>query len=178
MTIENLLKVAPPPAEPSAAFGGPWEPIEAQLGVVLPQDYKDFTRLYGLGDVLGFLGVNLPTCKSPYVRLIPEIAQTRHIFHDPEDFPYPLWPKRGGLLVCGRTDFGDYLFWLTRGPPDEWPIVVWGRGFQTIEHFECGLTDFLAGLIDGTIRPKEFPDDLDLVEGEAPFVSAPDTWPE
>jgi hypothetical protein len=37
--------------------------------------------------------------------------------------------------------------------------VVWGRGLQQFESFECNLTDFLAGVAKGEILPEEFPDD-------------------
>lgn len=47
MTIDTLLSAVPPPAAPFQAFTGPWEPVEAYLGTRLPQDYKDFSRLYG-----------------------------------------------------------------------------------------------------------------------------------
>ena len=49
MTIENLMKVVPPPEAPFEAFGGTRELIEGELRTALPQDYKDFVRLYGNG---------------------------------------------------------------------------------------------------------------------------------
>jgi len=41
---------------------------------------------------------------------------------------------------------------------DEWPVVVWGRGLQEFEAFECGLTDFLAGVAKKEIFPEDFPE--------------------
>jgi hypothetical protein len=101
MSIDALIEVIPPPAEPSEAFSGPWEPIEAELGRALPQDYKDFVRLYGLGSFMEFLWVNVPRSESPYVRLEAEVRTVRDIFRDHEDFRQPLWPTPGGLLVFG-----------------------------------------------------------------------------
>lgn len=158
MSIEALIEVVPPPAVPSEAFSGPWEPIEAALGKSLPQDYKDFVRLYGLGSFMEFLWVHVPDSLSPYVRFDAQIRAVRALFQDYEGFDQPLWPTRGGLLVFGVTDFGDYLFWLTRGPPDEWPVVVWGRGLQKFEAFECGLAAFLAGVAKNEIVPEDFPE--------------------
>lgn len=158
MSIEALMAVVPPPAEPSEAFDGPWEPVEAELGRALPQDYKDFVRTYGLGGFSDFLWINVPRAESPYVRLEAEVRAAYGIFHDDEEFDQPLWPTRGGLMTFGKTDFGDYVFWLTRGPPDEWPVVVWGRGTWKLELFECGLTDFLAGVLKNEIIPGGFPE--------------------
>ena len=39
------------------ADAGPWEPVEAELGTALPQDYKDFVRVYGSGYFMQFLGI-------------------------------------------------------------------------------------------------------------------------
>jgi len=158
MSIEALMEVIPPPAAPLEAFSGPWEPIETALGKTLPQDYKDFVRLYGLGSFMQFLWVHVPETQSPYVRFDAQIRAVRTIYRDNDCFNQPLWPTRGGLLVFGATDFGDQLFWLTRGPPDEWPVVVWGRGLQEFEAFECGLTDFLAGVAKKEIFPEDFPE--------------------
>jgi len=160
MTIETLIKVVPPPAAPSEAFSGPWEVVEAELGTALPRDYKEYARLYGCGDFLGFLGVYIPRCRNRYVRLESAARATRDMFVQDEDLPYPLWPSPGGLLSFGRTDNGDCLFWLTQGAPEDWRVVVWGRGLQACETFDCDLTDFLARLASGEILPDDFPDDL------------------
>jgi len=160
MTIETLIKVVPPPAAPDEAFSGPWEPIEAQLGTALPQDYKDFIRHYGHGEFMEFLGIHVPKCRSPYMRLEAEVHAVRNALLDDEELAYRLWPDPGGLIVFGKTDFGDYLFWLPHGPPEDWRVVVWGRGLQKFEAFDCDLTDFLAGLATGEIEPEDFPENM------------------
>jgi hypothetical protein len=87
------------------------------------------------------------------------------------------------LIPFAWTDDGDDLFWLSRGPPAEWPVVVWDRGLSEPEVFECGLTDFLAGLASGEVLPKEFPRDLLHCDrlfapnGDASQVSAARTMP-
>ncbi|WP_337187721.1 SMI1/KNR4 family protein [Phenylobacterium sp.] len=160
MTIEALLKAVPPPATPSEAFLGPWEPIEAELGTRLPQDYKDFVRVYGYGYFMEFLGINVPRTKNPYTRFEAEIHAVRGAFLPDEDDPRPLWPEPGGLIVFGGTDNGDYLFWLPRGAPEDWRVVVWSRGMSTFEVLDCDLTGFLAGLATGEVLPEEFPENM------------------
>ncbi len=158
MPIETLIKVVPPPAAPFEAYDGPWEPIEAEFGVGLPPDYKDFVRLYGNGYFMEFLGVAVPVSAISHMRLTWGASTVRSMLFDVN--PKLLWPSRGGLLPLGSTDNGDLLFWLTRGATAEWPVVVWGRSTMEFETFECDLTDFLAGLATGDIQPEDFPEDL------------------
>lgn len=164
MTIETLLKVVPPPAEPFEPFKGPWKPIEDELGTQLPQDYKDFTRIYGSGYFMQFLGVDIPNTHNPNTRLEWQVRLVCKGFAElNEERPYPFWPDPGGLLPFGGTDNGDYLFWLPRGAPEAWGVVVWDRGGlegQAFETFDCDLTDFLAGLATGRIHPEAFPEDF------------------
>jgi hypothetical protein len=177
MSIERLMKVVPPPAEPFEAFDGPWERIEAGLGTALPQDYKDFVRVYGSGYFMEFLGVDVPKSRNPNVRLERQVGVVRDMFRAFEEVPYPLWPDPGGLLPFGGTDNGDTLFWLADGAPADWRVVVSDRGAWDFEALDCGLTDFLAGLATGEILPRAFPEDLlpceRLFEPNLPATSAP-----
>jgi hypothetical protein len=178
MTVETLMKAVPPPVEPSGAFLGPWEPIEAELGTALPQDYKDFVRLYGSGYFMEFLGIYVPRSRNPNLRLESVVRAICDTFVDREELPYPLWPNPGGLLPFGGTDNGDSLFWNPRGAPTDWGIVVWDRAFCGFEAFDYGLTDFLAGLATGEVVPKEFPDDLSSCDRLFKPLSARDlAWP-
>lgn len=170
-TIDTLIKVLAPPINPFEAFSGPWEPIEAELGVGLPQDYKDFIRLYGSGYFLQFLGVYVPRSRNPHLRLqrvARVVCEGLSSLTPLEDPPYPYWPARGGLLPFGGTDNGDDLFWLTRGAPDDWKVVVQDRGFDRFETFDCDLSEFIAGLVTGEIQPEEFPEDL--LPCDRPFI--------
>ncbi|HEY3695176.1 SMI1/KNR4 family protein [Phenylobacterium sp.] len=136
------------------------EPIEAELGTALPQDYKDFVRIYDEGEFMEFLGIHVPACRSPHVRFEAEVHAVQKALLDDEGLAYPLWPNPGGLIVFGKTDFGDYLFWLPHGPPENWRVVVWGRGLQKFETFDRDLTEFLAGLATGEILPEDFPEGM------------------
>ena len=161
MTIENLLRAVPPPAAPFEAFDGPWDVIEDNLDLELPQDYKDYVRLYGYGYFMEFLGICVPGSRNPNTRLELQARWIGRSFAGLNVKPYVMWPWPGGLLPFGGTDNGDYLFWLTRGAPSDWGVVVWDRGgleFEEFEEMNCDLTDFLAGLATGTILPKAFPD--------------------
>lgn len=158
MTIEALVALIPPPAEPDYAFEGPWEPLEARLGSALPQDYKDFVRVYGSGRLFDALWIHVPTCESPYVRLGPQLNGIRHELKGQEDgCPYPLWPAPGGWIACGSTDYGDKIFWLPEGAPEHWQIMAWWRRpFPEFEVFDLSLTGFLAGLATGEVEATRF----------------------
>jgi hypothetical protein len=160
MTIETLIRAVPPPEAPFEAFDGPWEPIEAKLGVVLPPDYKDFVRLYGNGYFMGFLGICVPRSRNPNIRLDTYLSSLRTALPDTDEAGYPLWPEPDGLIGFGSTDNGDYLFWLPRGPPEDWKVVIWDRGDLVFEVLDCDLTGFLAGIATGKLAPKAFPDDI------------------
>jgi len=163
MTIEALIKAIPPPTAPFEAYIGPWQPFETALGTPLPQDYKDFVRLYGSGRWVEFFGISVPVSRSPNLRLVPHAHAVAGMFRameEPPYPPYPLWPAAGGLLPFGGSDNGDEFFWLSQGAPADWRVVVWDRGMDEFETLDCDLTDFIAGIVTGEIAPKQFPEDL------------------
>jgi len=160
VSITSLLEVVPPPVAATCVFRGPWESIESEIGVSLPQDYKDFCAVYGCGYFMEFLGVAVPRSPNPNTRLETQIVEICESLSGHEGLPHPPWPALGGLIPFGRTDNGDVLLWRPTGETADWGVAVWdGRG-QAFEAFDCGLTDFLAGLATGVIQPKAFPDDL------------------
>jgi hypothetical protein len=175
MTIETLIKAVPPPAAPTYAFHGPWEPIEAELRTPLPQDYKDLIRLYGFGTFMGHLSVNGPTVPYDHCRLVPEAFAVQQMFVN--DSPHiRMYPQPGGLLACGNVQDVGYLFWLTRGPVDEWPIVIWDHDASEedeLKLFEFDLTDFLAGLITGDIPIDNSPENIEWFREQPPFAPHP-----
>jgi hypothetical protein len=164
MSIEALTRVMPPPEVPVDAFLGRWGPIEVAIGSVLPPDYKDFARRYGFGRVMDFVVVDLPNNADGGARFAREMGQVCwDCANRGEDGQNTYWPTPGGLMPFGWTANGDQLFWLTRGEPVDWRVAVWDRGGafdEPVEVFDCDLTDFVAGLTTGAIRPKAFPDDF------------------
>lgn len=164
MTIENFIKVVPPPAVPSEPFRGRWEPIEVAIGAALPCDYKEFSRLYGSGGILDFIYVETPRTAdggADFARWVGEIC--RGFGHMERETPTVYWPSPGGLLPFGRSMDGDHFFWQTHGPPGDWRVASWNRGGlsgENIETFECDFTDFLAGIVTGSITSAALPDDV------------------
>jgi hypothetical protein len=161
MTIENLTKVIPPPIAPTYRFRGEWESIEARIGLPLPQDYKDLVRLYGSGQFMNFYTVYVPTAPNKPGPFEHAIQAARHAFiYDmqgslllDDDPPLPIWPRKGGMLACGETGWGDLLFWLTRGDVSEWPVVIWDREKKTAATFEGDLAGIWAGDVSADCLP-------------------------
>ena len=64
----------------------------------------------------------------------------------PEEVPFNIHPERPGLLYWGCNVDGDVFFWLTKGEPDEWSVVVRPHGYPSIIR-EMSLTTFLVKAI-------------------------------
>ncbi|QBI52978.1 hypothetical protein [Streptomonospora litoralis] len=66
---------------------------------------------------------------------------------------YPFFPSEGGLLKWGK-DPGASFYWLTRGEPEEWPVVVdyrdevWELHNMPTSRFLC---EVLSGQLDTSI---------------------------
>ncbi|GAB7043916.1 MULTISPECIES: SMI1/KNR4 family protein [Catenuloplanes] len=155
--IDDLVRRVPPPATPVDAHAD-WDAIEAALGTPLPADFKKITRRYGAGQFCGLVSAHPPERLAAQNRdILGEERDYRD--DDPEDYPYPLHPEPGGILLWGETGNGERLCWLTEGEPDTWPIVVWQpRGAGWTLH-PGGVANFLDGWLSGRtggVFPTEF----------------------
>ncbi|MFI5843926.1 SMI1/KNR4 family protein [Catenuloplanes sp. NPDC051500] len=155
--IDGLVLRVPPPATPIHADAD-WDAIEAALGTPLPADFKELTGRYGAGEFCDLVFAYRPDQLAAQNR---EILDEERDYRDdePEDYPYPLHPEPGGVLIWGGTGNGERLCWLTGGEPDAWPVVVWqprGAGWKL---YPTGVAGFLDGWLSGGIAdvfPAEF----------------------
>ncbi|MGP3988684.1 SMI1/KNR4 family protein [Streptomyces sp. 3N207] len=185
MSLEKLTSLVPPPAHPVGADAD-WTQTEAVLGLSLPADFKQVVRLYGAGQFCD----ELSTC--PPERII-EYNQELLTAWGPlreehsEEFPFPLYPEPGGLLVWGLDSLGGVLCWLTEGKPDEWEVVKWKQRDGEFHEWDCGAAEFLTAQIELRVEEAEeegeafdapwFTPDRDLVyvyvelsEGPLPYA--------
>lgn len=151
-----LVEVMPPPSAPLEACSD-WSCVEAPLDRALPMDYREFISAYGTGYLDEFMSVLNPFSTASSYNLISggqvHLAAMRQLREDPGSLlKYALFPEEGGLLPVAMTDDGDTLHWLTRGTPEEWPIVVQGPRAPETETFSANFTGSLAGLITGSIK--------------------------
>ena len=139
-----------------------WSELEAQRGLRFPADYKDFVNHYGYLTVGGYIRVPSPLSSDPHRGLpaiISELDHYRKIQVEFGDyFPIKAYPEPGGLLPWATTINGDRLFWLTRGTPDEWTIVIVESRGPMSEAWPISMSEFILSFIKGNLRSEVFGD--------------------
>lgn len=160
--LQFLHQIAAPPKVPVEAQGD-WKQVEATLGLTLPDDYKQLISLYGSGRFSDFLYTFNPFAEHKELNLVNSsqeiLAGARSLTKNyPEEFPFPLFPELDGLFPCGCTDYGNYLYWYTKGKPQDWAIVVWESRGLLHEVYQMSVVEFLgkwlARELNSTVFPK------------------------
>ncbi|SFR23558.1 hypothetical protein SAMN04488564_10735 [Lentzea waywayandensis] len=141
-----------------------WAAVEAELGTALPADYRVLAENYPGLDIGQFLSVFHPVSSGPDEFSLREFAEQtlgnlRKLREDvPGLIPHPLHPEPGGVLPWGVTDNNDFLCWLRKGEPDEWPVVVTSVHEWWVH--EGNMQSFLVGVLKREIVCPLFPDDF------------------
>ena len=159
--IDDLLRLVPPPRAPVHADGD-WAAVRDDLGLALPGDYRALVTAYGLGQ-FGDIGLLTPFAAeaAPHADLRCQAGELLDTYRDVlGEIPYPLYPRRGGLVPWGGTGNGVMLCWLTEGDPETWPVVVFDYGYRA-DRYEIGA----AGLLHGQLSGRGPVTDLDEVHG-------------
>ncbi|WP_327150953.1 Lsr2 family DNA-binding protein [Nocardia sp. NBC_01329] len=159
--ITDLVQICPPPPGPVSVD---WGAVESAVGAELPADYKQLATVYGPGKFCEYLWVHHPHGPTEWVDLRGPLPATlrRRLRQDRATGAFPVPHDPDNLFVCGVTDNGEYLFWVTdpADDPDAWRIAVnqaRGPGWYT---FDGGLVAFLAAAFSGRIEVPLFPDGL------------------
>jgi len=160
-----LTEIIPPPKHPQETkleSDVAWHEIEDKIGTALPNDYKLYIATYGSGMLADFIIPFNPFAESANYNLIDrqEIADhyrdVRAQYGD-ERVPYPLYPDADGLLPWADTANGNYLFWLTVGKPDAWPVVAKISRGNRFERHDLSMSDFLFQYLSGRIESHVLP---------------------
>ncbi|MFF3842521.1 histone-like nucleoid-structuring protein Lsr2 [Streptomyces sp. NPDC001930] len=172
--LTALTTLCPPP--PAAPPAPDWSRIEDELGMNLPQDYKQLVATYGPGQFCGFITLYQPHAPSEWadltgpmpVRLRSQIEEVRQAARHPWALPHSL----ENLFAMGVTGNGDYLFWVTQpaGTPEEWNVAVNEALRAPWFTYIGSLTEFLVTALSGTTRIPMFP--KDLLDNGATFTPA------
>jgi hypothetical protein len=174
ISIDTLLGLMPPPANPVETSGN-WDEVEDRLGTKLPDDYKAFIQAYGSGSINDFASVMNAFSALPGVNLLDRFNLEAESHLEVQNYfgekPHELYPAKGGLLPVAATDNGDTVYWQTNGLSKDWTIVVNESRGPDYQSFECGLTEFLEGLLTGGIASDIFP--ASVFQGRAEFRSLP-----
>lgn len=166
MSLEELKRIVPPPVAPLER-GRPadWQAVEEDLGTPLPDDFKHLIATYGAGSFDDFLYVYNPFAGNQYLNLLRQkelnlTAYTAARKDTPDLLPFPPYPEPGGLLPWAGADNGDRLYWQTVGQPDTWPIVLFDGDHVRHEVYPLRVSDWLAQVMVGTLKPRIFPEDF------------------
>ncbi|MDD5035615.1 MAG: SMI1/KNR4 family protein [Methylococcaceae bacterium] len=161
-TISNIRTILRPPVSPvDPPDSLIWNNLEIN-GLILPLDYKEFLELYGSGHIDNFIFLFNPRSRNQNLNLSLQIELQLQALRDLKklfdiDIPYSLFPTKGGILPFGATDNGDILFWITRGEPNDWTIVVMdSRAPEWSEH-NTNMLDFLFDILKKNINCPIFP---------------------
>lgn len=159
--VVDLVRPAPAARAPID-----WPSVQRVVGSVLPVDYRHLVEITGPLYIGEFVTVFTPGVGNPNVDLLVQIGARlgalQVIKQDwgARECPYPLWFEPGGLLPWGASDNGDTLFWLTRGHPDQWTVVIGeGRG-PSYDEYPVSACEFLVEFLSGGLKSRVFPSDV------------------
>lgn len=165
MSIEKLKGILFPPDPPfKTGDEEGWNQVESQLGTTLPIDYKEIISTYGTGGIDEFLWFLTPFVDDENVNFFKKMKVINDAYIVLRDqFPHHLkhnvFPEENGLLPWAYTDNGDVLYWLTKGSPDEWSIVIYGSSDDYYE-YPNSISEFLYDMLSRKIVCDIFPDDF------------------
>jgi hypothetical protein len=128
--IDRFTTQFAPPRSPLApGIEDVWPDMQHRIGSVLPRDYKDFINAFGsvlLNESLRpFNPFSRGISRNLLWQMGVQLGGMRELKQQfPENYPYPIWFEPGGLLPWGSDENAINLYWLTRGHPDQWTVVV------------------------------------------------------
>lgn len=144
-----------------------WITQESSYGGSLPGDYKGLVSAYGPGCINDQLYLFHPRAAGGEEGLGLDLLwqQAAHTYSelsrsDPEMYPYPVYPAKGGCVPVARSTSGNCVFLM---PPSEetqeWRIAV-DMGEWVV--LEMSFTDFLWSAL-----VEELP--IPVIEGNPSF---------
>ncbi|MEW2353303.1 SMI1/KNR4 family protein [Spirillospora sp. NPDC029432] len=166
--MDELVALVPPPEDPDLGTKS-WDTVFDELGSPLPADFMALVEQYGSFEIGGYafdgrgentrgleyLGVMDPRyAGGNWAKGAVNIGDVYRELREehPASFPPAAWPEPGGFLSWGNTIDADHFGWLTVGHPDDWPIVLWGRGHEwdDQEPLQTTVTEFLVNWLSGS----------------------------
>ncbi|MFD0371088.1 SMI1/KNR4 family protein [Streptomyces sp. NPDC127114] len=151
-----------------------WAAVERAYGVHFPPDYKKFVAKFGGGTIEGSIGILVPIeTADPMIRRVYRLLDS--VREDPD---LQRWsgvegatPSLGDVLIWGDTDSADFIGWLTIGENSEtWPLVVYSRVKASWSLYECGMSEFLAGILSGEFSECLISDESLMGAGRSRFL--------
>ncbi|WP_406484148.1 histone-like nucleoid-structuring protein Lsr2 [Streptomyces sp. NBC_01568] len=174
--LSALTRLCPPPQAPPAPVD--WDRVEAELGMRLPEDYKQLASVYGPGSYGGdYITIYHPHGVTLYVNLTgPMPSRIReYLQRDYEPGTYPVAYDPAHLFAIGGTEGGQRLFWITEpeNAPDAWRIAVNEDKKPNWFAYDGNLTAFLVDALSSHMDIPQFPNLRELPADFTPAVKPP-----
>jgi hypothetical protein len=167
--FKRLTTMVPAPEEPFEA-GDPdsFTRVEVELGLELPEDYKQLVQTYGRGQWQGFWYLLNPFTENEFTNLVIQcqnrrpkkwsmLDAERAIREAAGAYPHPIYPEVGGILPWALTDNGGRFFWLTKGHPEKWPTVYYADRSPEFEVYRMPCMELLYKAVSGELPIFEGP---------------------
>jgi hypothetical protein len=141
----------PPPRDPIGAQGD-WDAVVADVGVQLPEDYRQFISQYGAGNISGMIAVLNPLIQNTTPRnfWMNCVDIYRDIATYGVDVPFDLYPICPGLLPCASYGDVDIINWLTDKSGSVESLVYYSRSYGFFNLGRVTLTRFIIQLLAGS----------------------------
>ncbi len=125
-----------------------WPEIEAELGVELPPDYKEFCEVFGQGEFSDWLEVFSSIDGKRH--LLPRtLAALRRFAQGPRGAtfyePYHIFDGKTGLIPWANTEQGYTLFWDVQ-PGERWATVM-SSDIRPWRRFEADMSEVVARVL-------------------------------
>ncbi|MEV6654794.1 SMI1/KNR4 family protein [Streptomyces sp. NPDC051219] len=137
-----------------------WDRLSRLMGTDLPQDFMGLAEAFPSMEIGGFLRIWIPSegGESEYAEAVQtELETLQYLAEDGESGGRVPYPAKGGLLPWGASLEGDVFYWRTNDPsPLSWSVTVGGANGSWWD-VDCGLIEFVVGLINGTCDSGELP---------------------
>lgn len=142
-----------------------WEEVEKNIGIIFPEDYKEFIDCYGEGSINEFLWILSPFSENQNLNSVHKFKEMEESYNSmkeefPEDFKFEFYGRQNGLFPWGITDNGDELFWNYNDDTIE--IVVYASRYVKYVIYAMNMKEFLCNLLKKDIICPVFPDDFIL----------------
>lgn len=149
-SISRLHALVAPPRDPFYSSGD-WTSVERELGVTLPDDYKQLITSYGQGMFQGrrkYSGLSLTSFLRPISSAIQAEATSAAL--RALELKYPVYPHIPGLLGLGVYKDVDFLTCLVASPSNQSRLVYQDVETGSNELFDVGLIDLIISILNGT----------------------------
>ncbi len=168
--VERLREIMPTPPEGGDVID--WEREQAESGVRLPADYRDFVVVYGGGVINRHLQIHTPRVPGSLICGALSWPPAERGEFDLE------WLSRTApgadplrLLQFGATDDGDEVLWArSDGSPEDWRVLVFLRDplrENPWTLFDGGMARFVLALVSGELTAPP-PFDSPVFPGNPP----------